>query len=151
MVKNNTLIEGHKPDIGIDIIKINRFRKVLTNSRFLNRVFSERELDYCFGHTDPAPHLAATFAGKEALLKAIGLDLGLSFHSVEILRDEKGAPEVIFPGSEDIVTAISLSHSRSDAVAIVFAASPHTSLNSSIDETLESFAREITVKMGGNK
>ena len=149
MVNGNTTTEGHRPGIGIDVIKIDRFRKVLTNSRFLNRVFSERELEYCFGHTDPAPHLAATFAGKEAILKAIGLDLGLTFRSVEILRSEKGAPEVMFPGSEGIVTAISLSHSRSDAVAIVFTASPLTPLKISIDETLESLTREITVKMGG--
>jgi len=59
--------------IGIDLVKIDRIDKAGKNhSGFLERVFSEREREYCARQKFPAQHYAGRFAAKEAVLKAIG-------------------------------------------------------------------------------
>jgi holo-[acyl-carrier protein] synthase len=133
--------------VGVDIVEISRFRTVKENSRFLKRNFTERELEYCHGFDDPAPHLAATFAGKEAVLKAICLDLGLSFKSVEIMRGENGAPEAVFPGMENYTTAISLSHSTYNAVAIALALdSQNIQIGNTLRKMLDDSVQELALK-----
>ncbi len=117
--------------IGTDIIEIERIKKACQNSRFLQRVFTPAEQQYCLKRTDPYPCLAARFAGKEAVLKALGTGLkGCRFTDVEIMPEyQGGAPKVrLFGGAEaaamqrDICKIlISLSHDRSRAVAFAAA------------------------------
>jgi len=59
--------------VGVDIESISRFRKKISESPniFFSKVFTERELEYCHSKIDPAPHLAARYTGKEAVIKAI--------------------------------------------------------------------------------
>ncbi|MDY6911854.1 MAG: holo-ACP synthase [Chloroflexota bacterium] len=112
---------------GIDIIEISRIRKAVDSwgERFLERVYTAREIEHCRGR---APELAARFAGKEAVMKALGTGkTGISSHDIEILVDQKGAPVVHLTGTaqtraveiglEDF--AITISHSREYAVASV--------------------------------
>ena len=105
-----------EPSIGADIVEICRFRNLGQDPRFLHRVFSERELAYCFSYADPAPHLAATFAAKEAVLKAMYIPVRMN--DMEILRDATGAPSVEWVGTKKQRVAVSLSHSADIAAAV---------------------------------
>ena len=109
--------------IGTDIFEISRLNKkeVLENDAFLNRIFSKRELDYCFSKKTPLQRLASRFSGKEAMIKALG-DAGIQFseyNKIEIINNEIGAPLVYLnhPLLKDFVAKLSLSHSEKYALA----------------------------------
>lgn len=83
---------------GIDIIEVARIKKALDiwGDRFLNRVFTKRELSYVNKKKFSHENLAARFACKESVLKAFGdTRAGISLKNIEILNDSKGKPEVI--------------------------------------------------------
>lgn len=82
--------------IGIDIVNIPQFRTAIERwgDRFKNRVFTERELEYCNGRKFAEQHLAARFAAKEAFFKAIGR--AVRFSDVEIANDKYGKPCIVF-------------------------------------------------------
>ena len=112
---------------GIDIIEIYRIRDVVNKygDRFLNRIYTTKELDYCRGR---APQLASRFAAKEAVMKALGTGTrGVSWKDIEIIRYPGNAPIVNLHSSalkraKQIGLnhlAISLSHSKEYAVASV--------------------------------
>ena len=117
--------------IGVDIVDISRVRRAVARQgdRFIRRIYTEGERDYCRAHRDPAPSFAARFAAKEALFKALGTGwtAGPTWLDVDVRRDERGAPNLILSGrTEDLskelgVRAIhvSLSHSDEAAIAIV--------------------------------
>jgi holo-[acyl-carrier protein] synthase len=104
--------------IGTDIVEIDRFHYLEDDSPFYERVFSEKELAYCRGYPNPAPHLAATFAGKEAVVKATNSNCRVSLNDIEVLRDEDGAPYVKLHQNCEYHIYVSLSHSASHAVAV---------------------------------
>jgi len=60
-------------EIGIDIQDIEPFRKktLENDGRFYERIFTVEEVEYCLAKADPAPHLAARFAAKEAVMKLL--------------------------------------------------------------------------------
>jgi holo-[acyl-carrier protein] synthase len=117
--------------IGIDIVEIPRFSRVLERQkdRFTGRVFTEREQEYCREHRDPVPHYAARFAAKEALFKALstGWAKGVSWLDVEVRREGFGAPAMILRGEAAKICAnlgvdrvhLSLSHTEASAIALV--------------------------------
>jgi len=116
--------------VGVDIIEIERIEGVLRRhgQRFLQRVYTPAEQAYCRGRV---PELAARFAAKEAVSKALGTGLrGIAWREMEILGDERGKPLVCLHGrararAEELGLsefAVSLSHSRDYAVAFVVAA-----------------------------
>jgi holo-[acyl-carrier protein] synthase len=111
--------------VGVDIIEIERVQAVIDRwgQSFLERIYTRAELDFCRGRV---PELAVRFAGKEAVMKALGTGRsGVSWRDVEILPDRRRAPLVFLHGRArrrarrlglgDV--AISLSHSRDYAVA----------------------------------
>ncbi|MDX9871328.1 MAG: holo-ACP synthase [Clostridia bacterium] len=114
--------------LGADIIEIERIRNALMrHPAFDVRVLTAREMEYYREKTDPAPFLAGRFAAKEAILKCLGLGMrNLSWHDLEILPDELGAPQVEFSQAvekcmrEKGISAIkiSISHSRDYAMAV---------------------------------
>lgn len=109
--------------IGIDIIELARMQANITNDRFINRVLSEKEK--AFYNTLRAEgrrveFLAGRFAAKEAFAKAAGTGIGqLGFGDMEVLPNEKGAPEMKVAGFEGYRIFVSLSHSEAYAVAQV--------------------------------
>ena len=114
---------------GVDIIEISRIRRVLDrySQRFLDRVFTPAEIEYCRGR---APNLAARFAAKEATMKALGTGVrGVSWKDIEVIRAESGAPSVKLHGRakaraerlQVVEISLSISHSREFAVAFVVA------------------------------
>lgn len=108
--------------IGVDIEDIERFRMDSAESkRFLKRVYTLREIDYCLSKADPAQHLAARFAGKEAIIKAMsGFGRKIGYHAIEIINEPGGKPIVILGKSYERFTfQISISHCKDKAVAFV--------------------------------
>jgi holo-[acyl-carrier protein] synthase len=117
--------------IGVDVVEISRVRGVLERQgeRFIRRVFTQAEQDYCRSHRDPAPHYAVRFAAKEAVFKALGTGWagGVSWLQVEIRRTNPGAPALAIDGEALNRCAalgvrkahVSLSHSDETAVAMV--------------------------------
>jgi holo-[acyl-carrier protein] synthase len=111
--------------IGIDIVSIGRFKKAVERwgARLEKRLFTDGELSYCLGQTHPERHLAARFAAKEALFKALGGPL--PFQNVEITRGSSGRPEVKVAGIQDEYRFnISMSHEREYCVAQVIIERP---------------------------
>ena len=90
------------PDIfiGTDIISVPRIKKSIesaTSNRFLHRLFTKFEIEYCYSKSNPAVHFAGRFAAKEAITKAILSSKKLNFikmKSIEILAGNIGQPEV---------------------------------------------------------
>jgi len=106
-------------DIGVDVVEIDRFRRVPypDHKRFYYRVFTPREIEYCSLFANSAQHFAATFAGKEAVYKALNRHLEINLREIEIQRDEKGIPQVNLKNNPPVEVKVSLSHSLSHAVA----------------------------------
>jgi holo-[acyl-carrier protein] synthase len=109
--------------VGIDLIEIERLERVLERRpRLADRLFTDGELAYARGRARPGRHLAARFAAKEAVIKALGQ--GVPPREIEV---EAGTPpQVRLHGSAaeaagDIEIAISLTHSRQSAAAFAIA------------------------------
>lgn len=114
---------------GTDIIEIDRIKESIESlgNRFLQKVFTEREIQYCESKkAQKYQHYAARFAAKEATFKAISESLEdkykLSWCDYEILNDEEGKPKVKIHGGdlknlENI--DLSISHCKQYAVATV--------------------------------
>jgi holo-[acyl-carrier protein] synthase len=116
--------------VGIDVIEIARVKAVLAKhpERFLARVFTREEVAFCRGRV---PELAARFAAKEAVMKALGTGArGLAWREIEILPNQRGKPLVYLHGqalarAETIGLRgvdISLTHSHELAIAAVVGA-----------------------------
>lgn len=114
--------------VGVDIENIEKFAKknLLDNRALLNKIYTMEELKYCFSKKNPAQHLAARYAAKEAVFKAyssIGIKI-TDYKKIEITNTNRGSPVVHInnasPNSFD--TQISLSHciDKAIAFAIVF-------------------------------
>ena len=115
--------------VGVDIAEIDRIRAVVERwgERFLRRIYTEGERAYC---RKRPPQLAARFAAKEAVMKALGTGTrGVGWKDIEVCREKSGAPTVRLHGramkrAQTIGLAhfaISLSHSREHAIAFVIA------------------------------
>jgi holo-[acyl-carrier protein] synthase len=117
--------------IGIDLVEIDRISQNIEkhSERFLNRVFTQRELEFCMGRKLPAPGLAARFAAKEAAMKALGTGYGQSvgWHDVEVVGGGDTAPEIEFhAGAKQRAqmlgvsrVLVTITHERSMAAATV--------------------------------
>ena len=113
--------------VGIDVIEIERVEKAIARygERFLKRIYTEQELEYCRRKAD-ASSFAVRFAAKEAVAKALGLGIsqGVRWTDVEVLNDPHGKPYVRLHGRmaellQGKTVHLSLSHSRTCAVAMV--------------------------------
>ncbi|KPL02073.1 MAG: hypothetical protein AMJ73_09255 [candidate division Zixibacteria bacterium SM1_73] len=112
--------------LGIDIVEVKRVKNLMERwgDRFLHRVFTPWEIAYCMGKGSPEQSLAARFAAKEAILKAVGTGLsqGIRWTSMEIVNDRNGRPSVklgkrIQDKIKDKKILISMSHTKKYAVA----------------------------------
>jgi holo-[acyl-carrier protein] synthase len=86
--------------IGADLVDIDRMRAIVARQpRFVERVFTDIEREYCLRRSDPAERFAARFAAKEAVLKALGTGLGgADFDDIEVRRHESGQPVLHLTG-----------------------------------------------------
>jgi holo-[acyl-carrier protein] synthase len=108
--------------VGIDVVDVERFGVSLTRTPGLSaRLFTPAEA------SRPLASLAARFAAKEALAKALGAPVGLAWHDAEIMSEESGRPVLEMRGSvlaraQDLGVAsvhVSLSHDAGIASAVV--------------------------------
>ena len=116
---------------GVDITEVERIADAMERfgQRFLNRVFTPGEIEYCHSKKNIAERLAARFAAKEAAMKAIGTGLrrGVTWHDVEVTREPGGRPTLLLTGKAREFanrmgvqrSAISLSHTEQWAIAQV--------------------------------
>ena len=113
--------------IGVDIIEIDRIQQAVERwgERFLRRVYTDTELGLYKGKVES---LAARFAGKEAVVKALGTgERGIGWKDIEILTESGGRPLVnLYRQAQEQADdlglkglVISLSHSRNYAIAFV--------------------------------
>ena len=114
---------------GVDLIEIERVRQAIERfgDTFARRVFTAAEIELCCGRMES---LAARFAAKEAVAKALGTGIwrqGIGWTDIEILRNEQGAPLLYLHGAAAAHAAqrgiqhwsLSLSHDRTKAIAFV--------------------------------
>lgn len=113
--------------LGVDILEIARFREAMERSgeRFLERMFTSAEIQYCLAKHHPPQHLAARFAAKEAVAKAMATGWAGEFRwkDVEIRNDPAGQPTVTLHGRVHEILAgsrilLSISHSDTHVVAV---------------------------------
>lgn len=108
--------------VGIDLLEIDRLERALErHPRLAERVFTEAEREYAAARARPARHLAARFAAKEAVLKALGVPGGFGLRDVEVVGSEP--PTVRLSGKAADATAglgirLSLTHSKDFAAAV---------------------------------
>jgi phosphopantetheine--protein transferase-like protein len=132
-----SIVGGRMPSkdsmsVGIDLVSVSRVESILDRwgDRFLNRIFTRAEVDYCISRHCPASSLAARFAAKEAFFKAVsggspGQSVaGIRFKDVEVVMEANGAPRLKPSGAArdalgESLVSVSLSHEKDMAVAIV--------------------------------
>jgi holo-[acyl-carrier protein] synthase len=109
--------------VGIDLIEIERVERALERRpRLAERLFTEAELAYSRGRARPGRHLAARFAAKEAVIKALGQ--GVPPKEIEVVSGEPPTLRLHGQAAElaaDTDIAISLTHSRESAAAVAIA------------------------------
>lgn len=120
--------------IGTDIVEIGRIKDAVEkwDDRFLKKIYTDKEIAYCYTKKDPFPNLAARFAAKEAFIKALANDSyesgvlhskTLNFKAIEILNHPNGKPYIVSPDAalkgESLLVHVTLSHERSHAIATV--------------------------------
>ena len=114
---------------GVDLVEVERLQSAIERhgDRLLQRVFTPRELADCGCHP---PSLAARFAAKEAVSKALGTGIGaVTWHEIEILRGPSRRPMLHLHGEAQRLAeslgltawSISLSHTHQHAIALVVA------------------------------
>jgi len=114
---------------GIDMVECARLRDIIARhgDRFLRRVFTDVELDYCRGRKREVEHLAGRFAAKEAVLKVLGTGWrnGINWTDIEVRNEPSGQPRVRLSGrcreiADELNLSgvlVSISHISTHAVA----------------------------------
>lgn len=117
--------------VGVDVVDVERFRLSLQRTPTMrDRLFVAEELDYVAPRYDPVPSLAARFAAREAVMKALGLGLGaFGFHEAWVRVLDSGAPTLVVTGRARELAVdrgvttwnLSISHDGPVAMAMVVA------------------------------
>jgi holo-[acyl-carrier protein] synthase len=109
-------------NIGIDIIKNERFDNKLEDDLFISRILStkEKEVFTSFNsRSRKVEYLAGRFAAKEAIIKAINkTSLSFDYKDISVLNDENGSPYVEFSFKVDFYILLSISHTDENSVAV---------------------------------
>jgi holo-[acyl-carrier protein] synthase len=114
--------------LGVDVVAVERFAAALRRTPPLAaRLFAEAERVTASGHPRSAASLAARFAVKEAVAKALGVPAGMEWHDCSVVSETSGRPVLVVSGTVAAAAAaagirewrISLSHDAGIAAAIV--------------------------------
>jgi holo-[acyl-carrier protein] synthase len=117
--------------VGTDLIEIARIQQSIARfgDRFLQRIFTPAEIEYCQRKKNAAESFAARFAAKEAAAKALGTGIthGVIWLEIEVIRKPSGQPVLVLTGRAAhrahqlgvTRTSLSLTHSRDTALAVV--------------------------------
>ncbi len=114
-------------NIGIDCEEVERWRELLPEliHGSYRRLFTRYEHNYCRSFADPAPHYAVRWCAKEAFLKAVSTFCKVTLRDIEVRNDKNGNPSIRIVSQKnrksiDIIVQLSLSHTDSVALAMVF-------------------------------
>jgi holo-[acyl-carrier protein] synthase len=117
--------------LGIDLVDVARFASVLLRRPSIaERLFTHGERSYAATLANPVPSLAARFAAKEAVMKALGVGIGaFDFADLEVQRQPSGEPRLVLTGRAAELAAqrsvrswlVSLTHTSTSAAAVVVA------------------------------
>jgi holo-[acyl-carrier protein] synthase len=115
--------------LGLDLLEIERLERALARRPGLRtRLFTEAEIAYAARQARPAQHLAARFCAKEAVSKALAMDV-LRPREIEVVPAAGGAPRVALHGAAarraaglGVEVRVSLTHTRATAGAVAVAA-----------------------------
>ena len=115
---------GRVVSVGVDLVDVGRFRAALARhaERLTGRVLTAEEAVYCLSRPDPAPHVAARFAAKEAVIKCLGG--ACAFRDIEVVRALSGHPSILLRGraaERAAGRAVLISLSHLDHLAVAFA------------------------------
>ena len=118
--------------IGTDVVDISRVKKLLNNNKkFINRIFSTKEIKYCESKLNKVASYSKRFAAKEAFVKALGVGIrkGISFNEISINNNNDGAPFIELLGKTKLIVKnftkkenkiyLSLSDEKKYALAMV--------------------------------
>ena len=118
--------------VGMDIVHVNPIKKSMKRfgGRYLDKIFTPAEQEYCNARRLPAKHYAARFAAREAFIKACGPRLsrpGQVMKNIEVVLDERGCPGLRLHGATDddlgpdVRVHVSLTHDNmvAGAVAVI--------------------------------
>lgn len=118
--------------VGIDVVDVARVGRLLERKgrRALERLLTDAERAYCLAQPEPARHVAARLAAKEAAFKAFhsgGARRMIGWQEIEVKREPHGEPTLVLFGRAQLCAVelrlaralVSLSHSHTQAVAIV--------------------------------
>jgi phosphopantetheine--protein transferase-like protein len=116
---------------GIDTIELSRLDEIKPEirTRFIQRVFTEKEVEQARDQTDV---LSGLFAAKEAVSKALGTGIGyVNWRDIEIIHLKSGQPTIVLHGNAETVAnkldlttwSVSISHDRNKAIAMAVALS----------------------------
>lgn len=105
-------------NIGTDIEEVGRFLNL--DKKVLNRLFTKEELAYCLKSKNYAQHLAARFAAKEAVFKALPFEK-IALKKIEVVRKAGSKPQIVIHDerAKKLICKLSLSHTKTNAVAFV--------------------------------
>ena len=113
--------------LGMDLIGIARIERALDrHPRLAGRLFTDGELDYAASFARPGRHLAARFAAKEAVVKALALEPGATLRDIEVIA---GTPPVVrlhheigrLAAERGLKVSLSLTHDHEIAGAVAIA------------------------------
>ena len=114
---------------GVDLVDCSRFGEIIADrgEKFLRRIFTPAELEYCLGKKRELEHLAGRFAAKEAVLKVLGTGWtgGINWTDIEVVNEPSGQPRVRLAGRTRQIAdekglgeiVISISHIHTHAIA----------------------------------
>jgi holo-[acyl-carrier protein] synthase len=115
--------------IGIDLVKIERMKETVDKwgRKFLEKIFTENEVAYCYEKKEPYLSFAVRFAAKEALIKAIGSEVFIPLTDIEVMNFENGKPVIKAKGALEAFFKeksikhchLSLSHEKEFGIACV--------------------------------
>src|SRR5438094_8924197 len=112
--------------VGVDIVEVGRIAGAIERwgPRFLERIFTPKEIAYCTPRARAAESFAVRFAAKEAFAKALKIGRVSIWREVEVIRGEGPRPSVLLHGAaRELVGArradLSLSHASTNDVAVV--------------------------------
>lgn len=114
---------------GIDIVEIKRIERAIKSQKFVQRIFTKKEIEYCCSRgKHAAASFAARFAAKEAVMKALNVNSrGIFWKEIEVDRNANGVPQLKLYGecreiadSQEVHSLfLSLSHHQTSAIAQV--------------------------------
>jgi len=114
--------------VGIDVVDIDRMTRVITRwgDKFLKKILTPTEYHYCINKAGQSSSVAARFAVKEAMYKALPDDIqkGVGWLDIEVMNDPSGRPHINGLGTlknldERFIVHVSISHSKKSAVAMI--------------------------------